>query len=856
MNAEFFPFQKVEAKWQKRWDEKQIFKVQEDTDKPKFYLLEMFPYPSGRIHMGHVRNYSIGDVMARYQTMRGYNVLHPMGWDAFGLPAENAAIQNNRHPVDWTVSNVSTMQQQLRRMGFSYDWDREVTTCTPEYYHWCQWMFLRFYEKGLAYRKESLANWCEPCQTVLANEQVEGGDCWRCGNPVVQKSLEQWFFRITDYADELLDDLDKLTGWPERVVTMQRNWIGKSRGAEIDFPLADGGDPIRVFTTRPDTVYGATYMVLAPEHPLVQELSAGTPQEKSVTDFVEQVSRMEKEVRTAEDVEKNGVFVGAYCINPMTEEHIPIWTADYVLLEYGTGAVMAVPTHDQRDFEFARKYGLKLRVVIQPPGESLEADTMIEAYIEPGTMANSGSFDGTDSIEGIQKITDHMADRGVGQHAINYRLRDWCISRQRYWGAPIPMIYCDDCGVVPVPDEDLPVRLPENADFSKGSMAVLRSDTDFLKVNCPKCGGEARRETDTMDTFVDSSWYFARYVDPRNTELPFSRDASRYWLPVDHYVGGVEHAVMHLLYARFFTKVMRDLGLSEMDEPFTRLLTQGMVCMETYSCPDHGYIYPAEVRKGNLCPKCDNELAIGRVEKMSKSKNNVVDPNDILDKFGADTMRVFSLFAAPPERDLEWNDQAVEGAYRFLNRVWRIVHELMPLIQQETSEADGKGPARKLRRMTHETIRRVTVDIDERLHFNTAISAIMELVNHIYQIKETDRVKCKAALREAIEAMVQLLSPFAPHIAEEIWEKLGHTSNVTQQPWPVWDEKLLVLDEVQIVVQVNGKLRSKINVPADADEETVRTAALGDEKIQRNIEGKQVVKVVVIPNRLVNVVVR
>ncbi len=823
MTTDFYPFAEVEPKWQEQWEKQKLFEVTEDTSKPKFYLLEMFPYPSGRIHMGHVRNYSIGDVIARYQTMRGYNVLHPMGWDAFGLPAENAAIQNHMHPVQWTFDNINTMRQQLRGMGFSYDWSREVTTCNPDYYQWCQWLFLRFHERGLAYRKESFANWCEPCQTVLANEQVEGGCCWRCGSPVVQKSLEQWFFKITDYAEELLQDLDQLTGWPERVVTMQRNWIGKSTGAEIDFPLVDHEGAIRVFTTRPDTIYGATYMVLAPEHPLVHPLSAGTVQAQAVDDFVRQVAQMDKEIRTADDVEKQGVFTGAYCVNPMTQERIPIWTADYVLLEYGTGAVMAVPTHDQRDFEFARKYGLTLRVVIQPPGETLDEETMTEAYVEPGIMANSGPFDGTASVEGIRRITDYMAEQGVGQHAVNYRLRDWCISRQRYWGAPIPMICCDACGLVPVPDEDLPVLLPQNVDFSQGSMAVLRSDPDFHSVRCPQCASQARRETDTMDTFVDSSWYFARYVDSRNEDLPFSRATADYWLPVDHYVGGVEHAVMHLLYARFFTKVMRDLGLTQTDEPFTRLLTQGMVCMETYYCPDHGYIYPSEVRPGNLCPKCDRELIIGRVEKMSKSKNNVVDPNDIIEKFGADTMRVFSLFAAPPERDLEWNDQAVEGAYRFLNRVWRLVHELLPYLKENSETvSSAQGPAAELKRMTHETIRRVTVDIDERLHLNTAISAIMELVNHLYQIKEEDRKSCVADLQEAVETLVLLLSPFAPHIAEEIWAILGHTSSVRDQPWPTWDEQALVREQVQIVVQINGKLRSKVDVPADATEETVR----------------------------------
>ncbi|HIE26058.1 TPA: leucine--tRNA ligase [Candidatus Poribacteria bacterium] len=829
-----YPFAEIEAKWQNYWNENKQFKVSEDSDKPKYYLLEMYPYPSGRIHVGHVRNYVIGDVMARYRMMHGHNVLHPMGWDSFGSPAENAAIQRKVHPAKWTQENIVYMKEQFLKMGISYDWSREISSCSPDYYKWGQWLFLRFYERGLAYRKEAAVNWCESCQTVLSNEEVEGGRCWRCENNVAQRWLTQWFFKITAYAEELLNDLEKLSDWPENVVTMQRNWIGRSEGVEIDFPIAGSGKAITVFTTRPDTTYGATYMVLAPEHPLINELTPGE-RKAEVKAFVDEVMREDKASRIAEACEKRGIFIGAYCINPMTTEQIPIWTADYVLMEYGAGAVMAVPTHDQRDFEFARRYDLPMRVVIQPPDGKLDAATMTEAYIEPGIMDNSEEFNGLDSEVGKEKIAAFMEANSIGRRTVNYKLRDWCVSRQHYWGNPIPMIYCDDCGIVPVPDEDLPVILPLDIEFTGSGTETLQACKEFYEVECPNCSKTAHRETDTMATFVDSSWYFARYTDPKNDTLPFSLENVSYWMPVDHYVGGVEHAVLHLLYSRFFTKVMRDIGLLKISEPFTKLLTQGMV-----------------IKDG---------------AKMSKSKGNVVDPDDIIKQYGADTMRVFSLFASPPERDLEWSDQGVEGSYRFLNRVWRIVNQYLPQVDDVTAQYDSSkvsDSAKELRRMTHQTIKRVTTDIDERLHFNTAISAIMELVNYLHQIKPSDNEIYRSVLRESIESLVVLISPFAPHLAEELWEQLGNKSprppfskggSVINAAWPKWDEDALQTEKVLIVIQVNGRLRSQTHVPADATEDEVREAVLADEKIQRYIAGKRVRRIIVVPRKLANVVV-
>ena len=823
MQEKYIP-QIVEAKWQERWETEKSFKVTEDPSKEKYYLLEMFPYPSGKIHMGHVRNYSIGDVVARFKRMRGYNVLHPMGWDAFGMPAENAAIQNNSHPAVWTHENIAYMRGQLKRMGFSYDWDRELATCDVEYYRWEQKIFLEMYKRGLAYKKTSFVNWCPKCETVLANEQVEDGGCWRCDSEVKQKELDQWFFRITDYAEELLDWTNRLPGWPERVLTMQRNWIGKSFGCEITFPLVGKEGGITVFTTRQDTVYGATFMSLAPEHPLAFELA--TPEMRdAVAAFVEKVARTDRVRRTAEDLEKEGVWTGACCLNPLTGLTMPIYLANFVLLEYGTGAVMAVPAHDQRDFEFARKYDIPIEVVIQPDGETLDPATMTAAYTEVGTMVNSDRFNGMRSDAAKEALADHLAARGIGKKTINFRLRDWGISRQRYWGNPIPIIYCDLCGAVPVPEQDLPVTLPRDVAFTgEGGSPLARLDS-FTRVPCPLCGLLSRRETDTMDTFVQSSWYFLRYCCPDVITGPLDKRRTEYWMSVDQYIGGIEHAVLHLLYARFFTKVLRDLGYLAVDEPFTNLLTQGMV-----------------IKDG---------------AKMSKSKGNVVDPNALVERYGADTARLFSLFAAPPEKDLDWSDQGVEGSYRFLNRVWRLVFEALPFTQgapavdPERMTDEGKG----LRRVVHKTIRKVTDDIEGRFHFNTAIAAIMEMVNALGAFEPKANPRNAAVLREALTSLVILLAPFVPHTAEELWEGLGQAGTLARTPWPSYDPEAAADEELTVVVQVNGKLRDRIIVPAAATEDDLTSAALAAERVRSLIDGKSVRKVVVVPGKLVNIVV-
>ncbi len=819
----------IEGKWQQIWETQRVFRTSEEEGRPKYYLLEMFPYPSGNLHMGHVRNYSIGDVIARFKRMNGYNVLHPMGWDAFGLPAENAAIESGVHPAQYTASNIATMKRQLQRLGFSYDWEREINTSDPSYYRWEQWLFVRLYEKGLAYKKRSLVNWCERCQTVLANEQVEGGRCWRCDTDVDQRELEQWFFRITAYADELLEYCDRLTGWPQRVLTMQRNWIGRSKGAEIRFPLEASGETITVFTTRQDTLYGATFMSLAPEHPRAMELAKGTPRESEVSQFIMKAVRQERARRIAGDYEKEGVFTGAYCTNPVTGERMPIFLANFVLMEYGTGAVMAVPAHDQRDFEFARKYGLPIKVVIQPRGgQKPSVADMDTAFEDDGVLVDSGPFSGMTSEEARDAITSYLAQRGLGGGAVYYKLRDWCISRQRYWGAPIPIIYCDSCGMVPVPDRDLPVTLPMDVDFSvKGS--PLAAHKGFVETVCPRCARTARRETDTMDTFVESSWYFDRYASPTYAEGLFEQRQVHYWMPVDQYIGGIEHAVLHLLYSRFFTKVLRDLGLLRIDEPFLNLLTQGMV-----------------IKDG---------------AKMSKSKGNVVDPDDMLERFGADTTRLFSLFASPPEKDLEWTDRGIEGSHRFLQRVWRLVVEHVPELKT-TKPYDGpplrKGRSGELYKKVHETIMRVTRDIDERQHLNTAVSAIMELVNSIYQFGKPngdDSLLEAKVLRTAIETVLVLLSPFAPHIADELWERIGNTPPLLAVSWPAYDPSVLESEEIVLVVQVNGKRRGEIKVPAQCTEEDVRSIALKDEKIMKHLAGKAPRRIVLVPNRLVNIVV-
>ncbi|GFE58178.1 leucine--tRNA ligase [Geobacter sp. AOG1] len=823
MEEKYVP-KNVEETWQQHWETRKSFKVTEDEGKQKYYLLEMFPYPSGRIHMGHVRNYSIGDVVARFKRMKGFNVLHPMGWDAFGMPAENAAIQNRSHPATWTYENIAYMRGQLKKMGLSYDWDRELATCDVEYYAWEQRIFLQMFERGLAYKKTSYVNWCPKCETVLANEQVEDGGCWRCDSSVVQKELEQWFFRITDYAEELLEYTDKLPGWPERVLVMQRNWIGKSYGCEIDFPLEGKTGKIRVYTTRQDTLYGATFMSLAPEHPMALELT--TPDRRAeVEAFVDKVKKTDKIRRTADDLEKEGVFTGSYCINPVTKAKMPIYLANFVLQEYGTGAVMAVPTHDQRDFEFAKKYDLPLRIVIQPDGEALDPATMACAYTEVGTMVNSGPFDGMRSDEAKEKIAEHLDREGVGTKTVNFRLRDWGISRQRYWGNPIPVIYCDSCGVVPVPEKDLPVVLPMDVAFTGEGGSPLAKIDSFANVACPLCGKPARRETDTMDTFVQSSWYFLRYCCPDFNAGPIDKSRAQYWMSVDQYIGGIEHAVLHLLYARFFTKVLRDLGYVDVDEPFTNLLTQGMV-----------------IKDG---------------AKMSKSKGNVVDPNALIDRYGADTARLFSLFAAPPEKDLDWSDQGVDGSYRFINRVWKLVVEALPFIKNSgaVDSTALSDDARSLRRTVHKTIRKVTDDLDERFHFNTAIAAVMELVNAIYAFEPKNAPENAAVLREGIESVVLLLSPFVPHVTEELWEAIGHEGGVEATGWPTWDETATVDEELLIVIQVNGKLRGKVTVPAGAAEDVVKEAAFADERVKSWLEGKQVRKAIYVPGKLINIVV-
>jgi len=783
----------------------------------------MFPYPSGRIHMGHVRNYSIGDVVGRFKRMRGLNVLHPMGWDAFGMPAENAAIQHKTHPARWTYENMAYMRGQLKQLGLSYDWDREIATCDVSYYRWEQKIFLEMFSRGLAYKKTSYVNWCPKCETVLANEQVEDGSCWRCDSDVHQKELDQWFFRITDYAEELLEWTNKLPGWPERVMVMQRNWIGKSYGCEINFPLETGSGFIKVFTTRQDTVYGATFMSLAAEHPLAEELTT-SDRKAEVAAFIDKVRKTDTARGAVEELEKEGVFTGSYCVNPLTGVRMPVYLANFVLMDYGTGAVMAVPTHDQRDFEFAKKYDLPLQVVITPDQHTLDASALTEAYTEPGILVNSGRFDGMPSEAAKEAIADHLQEKGIGVKTVNYRLRDWGISRQRYWGNPIPVIYCDVCGVVPVPEQDLPVTLPVDVEFTgEGGSPLARLDS-FVNVTCPLCGIAARRETDTMDTFVQSSWYFLRYCCPELLDAPLDRSKVDYWMSVDQYIGGIEHAVMHLLYARFFTKVLRDMGYVTCDEPFTNLLTQGMV-----------------IKDG---------------AKMSKSKGNVVDPDALIKKYGADTARLFSLFAAPPEKDLDWSDQGVDGSYRFLNRVWKLVHERLDVVRSAVAldVATLNSDEQKLRRAVHKTIRKVTEDIEERFHFNTAIAAIMELLNTL-QSTELDSPQSAPVMKEALQSMVLLLAPFVPHIAEELWQQLGHTEQISAAAWPDYDRNAVVDDEVLVVVQVNGKLRSKITVAAGTDEDVLKAQALADEKIQPFLQGVQVRKVICVPGKLINIVV-
>ncbi len=822
---ERYDFKKIEERWQRIWQEQKTFKVSEDASRKKYYCLEMFPYPSGRIHMGHVRNYAIGDVVSRYKRMRGFNVLHPMGWDSFGLPAENAAIQHGIHPSKWTLENIAFMRdKQLKQLGLSYDWDREVTTCLEDYYRWNQWFFIKMYERGLAYKKRSYVNWCPACATVLANEQVEDGLCWRCSSVVVHKELEQWFFKITAYAEELLACCDKLAGWPERVLTMQRNWIGKSTGVEVDFLVEGTGERLKIFTTRPDTLFGVTFMSIAPEHPMLESLIKGRQEAESVRAFVQRVLREDKAARTDEKRAKEGVFTGAYAVNPLNNDRVPVWVGNFVLMEYGTGAIMSVPAHDQRDLDFAKQYRLPVRIVIQNPGKNLAPETMQEAYVLDGTLVNSDKFNGLPNTDAQSKIAEYVEETKLGKRTVNWRLRDWGISRQRYWGTPIPIIYCDACGVVPVPEKDLPVRLPVDVELTGKGRSPLAESKSFREATCPVCGGRAHRETDTMDTFVESSWYFLRYCSPKEDKFPFDKKAAGYWMNVDQYIGGIEHAVLHLLYARFFTKVIRDLGLYDGDEPFQNLLTQGMV-----------------IKDG---------------AKMSKSKGNVVDPDFILSKYGADTARLFSLFAAPPERDLDWSDQGVEGAYRFLHRVWAIIHKHSAvLLHAKPAGPEARGD--RLYRKTHLTIKKVTEDIEREFHFNTAIAALMEMVNEMYDYTAAGNPDAGqvSVLRSAVHALTQLMAPFAPHFAEEIWEALGNKGGIANTPWPEYDREAITASEITIVVQVNGKVRSKLTLPAGVSNQDIEAAALADGKVREFTAGRTPKKIIVVPGKLVNVVV-
>ena len=869
MAVESYPFKKIEETLQARWAENGVHGVARDERRAKFYCLEMFPYPSGNIHIGHVRNYSIGDVLARYKRMKGFNVLHPIGWDSFGLPAENAAIERGVHPAKWTGSNIAKMKNQLKRLGFSYDWDREVTTCKPDYYRWNQWIFLQMFKKGLAYKKEAAVNFCPQCNTVLANEQVEEGRCWRCSSEVEQRTLSQWFLKITDYAEELLERLDALPGWPERVKVMQKNWIGKSVGVLVNFRL-DGRD-FPIFTTRPDTIYGVTFMAVAPEHPEVERIVAGAKNRAELQAFVDRVKKEDKIKRSSADYAKEGIFTGKRVENPLNGEKVPLYIANFVLMEYGTGAIMAVPGHDQRDFEFAKAYGLPVKVVIQNPERSLRAETMTQAYTDDGVNVDSGPITGLPNRKGIETICGHIEKKGLGARTVNFRLKDWLISRQRYWGTPIPVVYCESCGIQPVPEKDLPVILPEDVVFT-ASDNPLKSSERFLNALCPSCGKKARRETDTMDTFIDSSWYFERYCSPAEGFSPFSKEDVRYWMNVDQYIGGIEHAILHLLYSRFFTKFLRDIGLVQADEPFERLLTQGMVTKESYSCDEHGYLFPWEKTESGLCSKCGKPVAVGRVEKMSKSKKNVIEPDQIIGRYGADTARLFILFASPPEKDLEWSESGVDGAFRFLNRVWRLFQPALGLIRERQDRLAAYGEAalhgtdgglgrveKEILFCAFKTIKKVSEDIEVRFHLNTAISSVMEMVN-FYNALSLESIRGNErellAYLFGMKSMLLILSPFIPHIAEELWHEAGFTSHLIDESWPGWNERLAQEEMVEVVIQVNGKVRSKLEVARDTGEAEVKSLALKDEKAAKFIEGKAVAKAIFVKNKLINIVVK
>lgn len=820
-DEKLFPFTKIEPKWQKFWRDDDLFKAETDNYKNKYYCLMMFPYPSAALHVGHGRNYIIGDAVARYKMMRGFNVLTPMGFDAFGLPAENAAIKGALPPETSTLNNIKTMKRQFRQWGVEYDWDREVISCLADYYKWTQWIFVKLYEKGLAYKKKAFVNWCPSCKTVLANEQVVEGGCERCGTEVNQKDLEQWFFRITHYADKLLKDMDKLNDWPERVKTMQKNWIGRSEGVEIDFSIDGLDESLRCFTTRIDTIYGATFIVLAPEHPLVEKLIKGPGNESVLFKAIQKMRNESKIARSQADVEKEGVFTGKHVINPVNNEKVPIWVGNYILMEYGTGAIMAVPAHDQRDFEFAKKYKLPIRVVIDNMDNPLNPDTMKQAHEAEGVMVNSAQFNGLDSSVSIIKIADFFEEKGCGKRAVQYKLRDWLISRQRYWGAPIPIVYCQKCGTLTVPEKDLPVLLPKNVEFRPTGESPLKFSERFVNTKCPRCGGKASRETDTMDTFVDSSWYYLRYITPKLNDRPFDSALVNKWLPVDQYIGGVEHAILHLLYSRFITKFLHDLGMVDFDEPFKNLFTQGMIT------------------KNGI--------------KMSKSKGNTVSPDDLIKDYGADTVRLYTLFIGPPEKDAEWSDRGVEGSYRFLGRVWRLVEKAYSVERIAYSDKKLSTEEKNLRRKTHQTIKKVTEDLDGGFHFNTAISSIMELVNEAYDFIAEEGEK--EILSEAVEAVVILLSPFVPHIAEEMWERLGKKKGIFRTKWPSYDKSAIIAEIVPIVVQVNGKVRSKIEVPFDTDDSRLKEMVLADPKIQNWLKGKTIKDLIIVPKKLVSIVI-
>ena len=821
---ERYNFTEIEKKWQKYWADNNTFKMEEKPDMEKYYVLEMFPYPSGKLHMGHVRNYSIGDVVARFKKMQGYNVLHPMGFDSFGLPAENAAIKNGVAPDIWTWDNIHEMEEQLAELGLAYDWDREVCTCHPDYYKWMQWIFIQFYKQGLAYKKENPVNWCPDCQTVLANEQVVDGACERCGAPVGKKNLSQWYLKITDYAERLLNNLDTLDGWPNKVKTMQKNWIGKSIGAEVDFAIKDDERKLKIFTTRVDTLFGVTYMVLAPEHPYVNSLVEGSEYEQPVREYIDRCQHMSDIERTSTSNEKTGVFMGKYAINPVNGREVPIYISDYVLMGYGTGAIMAVPAHDERDFEFAVKFGLDIIPVVDPGNPDIDVNNLKEAFVAEGTMINSGKFDGMNNREAIKKVIEWVEAEGIGKATVNYRLRDWLISRQRYWGTPIPMIHCEHCGWVPEKEENLPVMLPTDIEFTgKGESPIATSKT-FVDTVCPVCGAPARREIDTMDTFLDSSWYFLRYCDPKNENEVFDKEKVKYWMNVDQYIGGVEHAILHLMYSRFFQMALYDLGLVTDEEPFKNLLTQGMVNKDG--------------------------------KKMSKSLGNVVSPAEILEKYGADTARLFILFAAPPEKELDWSDAGVEGSFRFLNRVYRLVYETVKKYGFKTVDFEiANDNDRQLNYMANYAVKKVSDDASGRFQFNTAISTIMEFVNELYRYKELPDVN-EGLINACIEKLVLILSPFTPHICEEMWEYLGHTGSLYNVSWPAYDESALVKDSIEIVIQINGKVKEKMNVASGLNREELQKTVMESEAAAIAVDGRNIVKVIAVPDKLVNIVVK